>query len=58
MGATIWGWGGQEARGGTEQALEGSHSCIRSREEEASADSGLGRGHRQKVHGDLAESPG
>lgn len=23
MGGTIWGWGGQEARGGAEQALEG-----------------------------------
>lgn len=51
------GLGGQEASGGQSRPWKVSHSCLRSREEEASGDSGLGRGHRQKVHGDPAESP-
>lgn len=51
------GLGGQEASGGQSRPWKVSHSCLRSREEEASGDSGLGQGHRQKVHGDPAESP-
>lgn len=58
-------WGPPSGAGVARKLEEGqsrpwkdSHSCIRSREGEASADSGLGRGHRQKVHGDLADSPG